>query len=1343
MIEMKAQGAVNAVRGDLLKPTGRGPAGRLGLLYAALACLIAFAGAAWWSWRYAPLPDPFEPAESQTWWQWLTTPIERNAFRRLPVVTGDLNGVFALKGTDHVWAVGDGGLILHSADGGESWEQQSDIDWNPAAPKQTEPAAENDAFGLIRSAYAGERPLFGPPNNDIHNVQRLLRELGYDSGPADGRRGAKTRAAIEQFQRDAKLPVDGKPTEALRERLQKESAAQKTGQLNQGPSNKPLEPLNPNQKPPTSPGSAVTPPATNPGVAAPPIVGDPGDPRLPVDTDPGPPSPPPGGPGGGSPSPRGEGLAAVAFVNERLGIAVGDQGVILRTLDGGARWRRVTSSTDAALSSVAFADAKRAVVVGDGGTLLRSTNGGERWETRTSGIETLLESVAFADRTRAVAVGDGGTVLRSTDGGDSWERKQGGTDVMLTSVAFATEERAVAVGKGGTVLVSTDGGEHWRQQTSGTKAPLLSVAFANAERALAVGTGGTVLLSTDGGEHWQPKTSGTEAGLSSVAFATAERALAVGYPGTVLVSTNGGETWQLKTTGAPRGLISVAFANAERALAVGEGGTVLLSTDGGESWQPKTSGTEAGLSSVAFATAERALAVGYGGTVLLSTDGGESWRPVEYRRYPAPLFLALSGAALLFGLAGARRAWREVPVESRTASVTDLFASDRPLRPGERDALDLGAIARGISRFLRNRQTEPPLTIAVTGEWGSGKSSLMGLLYDDLRGRGFRPVWFNAWHHQRGEHLLASLYANIRAQALPPAWTPEGLGFHWDLFWIRARRHWLWLVLAVLLVSLVVSYLYFHLDSTRFLIDFAGKDSKELWDEIGKTTLLGGGLLAAAAPALIGLRNGLRAFGLDPKRLLGALGGGQEGMLKAEPGVRYRFAAEFADATKALKPQTLVIFIDDLDRCTQEHVLEVLECINFLVTAGDCYVVLGMSRRWVETCVGLAFKELAAESPEEPPRSDADEPAHGQPGHQASPSGVQPDDARDERRHFARQYLEKLINIEVPIPRVGDAAAVSLLVPPRPEEPTRRVRAARWLRAKASQWWLPVLLVTIAAGAVGLATMLPDLRVEESKQEEAPIPDSRDKKQASAGAKERPEVGGMPKPEPPEPGEWVRFSAGARDESAPIYHWGSAAVAALALLTLIGVLLGRRGRVQTDDSEDFRAALEIMRPWIVLGHPTPRLLKRYLNHVRFVAMRQRGDEEPGSLAESLLQRLGFVPQSSARPALAAGLAEPLLVGLSALHQSRPDWQTEPEWLIDANLRYGGITEIVNARVEDAGKRDEVIARLQLALEDYNRRFSDHRLFTGERRDRQAIGVFIEAMAGVRIDGKVEEPAAPA
>src|SRR5262249_50190968 len=122
--------------------------------------------------------------------------------------------------------------------------------------------------------------------------------------------------------------------------------------------------------------------------------------------------------------------------------------------------------------------------------------------------------------------------------------------------------------------------------------------------------------------------------------------------------------------------------------------------------------------------------------------------------------------------------------------------------------------------------------------------------------------------------------------------------------------------------------------------------------------------LAAILPALFGAYRALRAFGLNPKSLLGTISTKSDGALTAQPGVRYRFAEEFAEVTAALKPHHLVLFIDRLDRCEKDHVLEVLETVNFLVTAGNCYVVLGMSRRWVETCVGLAFKDLAAERPD-------------------------------------------------------------------------------------------------------------------------------------------------------------------------------------------------------------------------------------------------------------------------------------------------------------------------------------------------------------------------------------------
>ena len=49
----------------------------------------------------------------------------------------------------------------------------------------------------------------------VREVQRELNRLGYDAGPVDGWMGARTRAAIQDYQRDHGLLVDGQPSASL------------------------------------------------------------------------------------------------------------------------------------------------------------------------------------------------------------------------------------------------------------------------------------------------------------------------------------------------------------------------------------------------------------------------------------------------------------------------------------------------------------------------------------------------------------------------------------------------------------------------------------------------------------------------------------------------------------------------------------------------------------------------------------------------------------------------------------------------------------------------------------------------------------------------------------------------------------------------------------------------------------------------------------------------------------------------------------------------------------------------------------------------------------------------
>lgn len=73
---------------------------------------------------------------------------------------------------------------------------------------------------------------------------------------------------------------------------------------------------------------------------------------------------------------------------------------------------------------------------------------------------------------------------------------------------------------------------------------------------------------------------------------------------------------------------------------------------------------------------------------------------------------------------------------------------DKPKSAQEVDLLGIDRYEAGLVRFIERTQT--PITIAIQGEWGSGKTSLMNKLKDDLcdkDGVQFIPIWLNTWQY--------------------------------------------------------------------------------------------------------------------------------------------------------------------------------------------------------------------------------------------------------------------------------------------------------------------------------------------------------------------------------------------------------------------------------------------------------------------------------------------------------------------------------------------------------------------------------------------------------------------
>ena len=62
------------------------------------------------------------------------------------------------------------------------------------------------------AAYPTYAPAPAAANEQLRRIQARLTSLGYDVGPADGRMGPKTSAAIAQAAASAGLPARPEPT---------------------------------------------------------------------------------------------------------------------------------------------------------------------------------------------------------------------------------------------------------------------------------------------------------------------------------------------------------------------------------------------------------------------------------------------------------------------------------------------------------------------------------------------------------------------------------------------------------------------------------------------------------------------------------------------------------------------------------------------------------------------------------------------------------------------------------------------------------------------------------------------------------------------------------------------------------------------------------------------------------------------------------------------------------------------------------------------------------------------------------------------------------------------------
>ncbi len=272
------------------------------------------------------------------------------------------------------------------------------------------------------------------------------------------------------------------------------------------------------------------------------------------------------------------------------------------------------------------------------------------------------------------------------------------------------------------------------------------------------------------------------------------------------------------------------------------------------------------------------------------------------------------------------------------------------------DLLRFAYLATSVSRIVRSERLLPT-TVGVFGDWGSGKSSLLKMIRADLEENGsVMCLAFDGWLFEGYEDAKTALMGTIldaiqdRVQGDATLWEKVKERFEA----LRQRVNWLRLAAMTGRVAIPV---------------LTGSP-----DPAGGTDSAG-----VAADVAAGAKTISPA---DAQGLLNAVPEGEENLRR---NIR-DFRGDFGKLLKEAEIGTLVVFIDDLDRCMPDTIIETLEAIKLFLFAPGTAFVLGADERLVEYAVRLRFPEL--------PNTELE---------------------------VGRNYLEKLVQFPIKIPALNSA----------------------------------------------------------------------------------------------------------------------------------------------------------------------------------------------------------------------------------------------------------------------------------------------------------------------------------
>ncbi len=279
-----------------------------------------------------------------------------------------------------------------------------------------------------------------------------------------------------------------------------------------------------------------------------------------------------------------EDLKDIKFINKDIGWVVGRKGFIWKTIDGGSSWNHLESGTNRYLYGLFTLDENRVWIVGADGAILSTKNGGGNWNLQYVKTDSDHQAVTFSDSLKGWIVSenfnDGGHILHTDDGGKTWDEQTPGQIPRLFDVTFVDENTGWAISGGGSdldvgaIYHTNDGGASWFLQYENRTHSLRPVYFLNETLGWAVGSQ-LILHTIDGGENWITQSEDESKFLRDIYFCDENTGWTIGLSGDLFYTQDGGTTWNKQYSGTTNTLFAIDFVDEDNGWIAGHNGSIL------------------------------------------------------------------------------------------------------------------------------------------------------------------------------------------------------------------------------------------------------------------------------------------------------------------------------------------------------------------------------------------------------------------------------------------------------------------------------------------------------------------------------------------------------------------------------------------------------------------------------------------------------------------------------------------------------------------------------------------------------------------------------------------------